>query len=214
MAATDNTIQGALVVTPDPFYQTSVLKVQRNNKASRLEISASSDAGATYKTILPQPYPTTVPGSVLQLDSSLNAFWGPLKSYNNVTQVISSGGSTGTSFSGNFYADVPYFGTLVTNAVFGFYKAPKDTGVKIVGTQISIQDPQVGTSVIIDIVDSSTGVSLQKLSSVSSQNGTSQTLFSTALSLLPLQSIRLKILQIGDVNPGDSMNVRLMLSPL
>lgn len=208
MALTDYTIQGPVVITPDKFQAGSTLTIQRNNSVGRIELVVSDNSGNSYTVLLPQPTAANTPGSILQLDQGLNAVWAPLP----VTKQASVPVTTPTTNTqGITYVDMPFFGTLSDSQIFGFFKAPA-TGATITGTQVSIQDPPTGDSVIVDIIDAQTGASLQRSSIITEGYSTSQSIFSQPLIIPAGQSIRCQILQVGSVNPGDSMNFRLLIS--
>ena len=203
----DYIIQGAIACTPDPFIPLTVVRLQRNNAMGRIELLATDDGGKTYTMLLPQPGPANKSGAVLTLDSQQNAVWLPPA----VSTAATKSTASTTTTSGTWYIDVPYFGTLVTSQIFGYFKT-QGTALTILGTQITIQNPGQGSSVVVDIVDANSLVNLNRPSTVSDGQSVSQTLFSQPLSIAPSTGIKLKITQVGSTFAGDSMNVRLILS--
>jgi hypothetical protein len=209
METANYTIQGPVVITPDKFQIASTLAIRRNNKIGRTELIVSDNYGNSYTVLLPQPTTANTPGSILQLDQGLNAVWAPLPEVQSETTTATNNPVTiEKSIS---YVDIPFFGILSSSRTFGFFRAPSSSSVSIIGTQISIQDPPVGNSVIVDIVDAQTGASLGKQSIITDGYSTSQSIFSQPLVIPVGQSIKCQILQVGSINPGDSMNLRLII---
>jgi hypothetical protein len=208
MAITDYTIQGPVVITPDKFQADSTIKIQRNNNAGRIELVVSDNSGNSYTVLLPQPTSANNPGSILQLDQDLNAVWAPLPTIKAQTTTTTTTPTTSSSIT---YVDMPFFGTLSQSTIFGFFKSPSSS-TTIIGTQVTIQDPPVGDSVIVDLIDAQTGASLQRESLVTDGYPSSQVIFSQPLIIPAGQSIKCQILQVGSSNPGDSMNFRLIIA--
>jgi hypothetical protein len=208
MAITDYTIQGPVVITPDKFQAGSTLTIRRNNSVGRIELAISDDSGNSYTVLLPQPTSANNPGSILQLDQNLNAVWAPLPATKSTTTAATTTPSTPSYLT---YVDMPFFGMLSESTTFGFFKSPA-TGATIIGTQVTIQDPPIGNSVIVDIVDAQTGASLQRSSVITDGYSSSQVIFSQPLVIPAGQSIKCQINQVGSSNPGDSMNFRLIIS--
>lgn len=210
MAITDYTIQGPVVITPDKFQAATTLTIRRNNSVGRIELAVSNNSGNSYTVLLPQPTAANTPGSILQLDNDLNAVWAPLpKIQSEAVTTITDPVITEKPVT---YVDIPFFGTLSESREFGFFRAPNSSDITIIGTQVSIQDPPTGSSVIIDIIDAQTGASLERQSVVTSGYSTSQSIFSQPLVIAAGQSIKCQILQVGSTNPGDSMNFRMIIS--
>lgn len=198
-------LEGELINTPDPYYRLSKFAVRRNARKGRVELQTSADGGKTYKVLLPEPGPKAQVGSSLILDAELNATWGQ-------PAAASTPGSPDSAVDAFplTYVEMPLYGALSTNRIFGFYVSPTGRAVQCIGTQVLIQSAPQGQSLLLDLVNGS-GVEQGRFTTIAAGQYFKQTLFSVPLSMESNTTWRCKTKQVGTTEPGEFLHVRLLL---
>lgn len=121
--------------------------------------------------------------------------------------LVIHGGGGGSSLT---WVDFQFPGALQTEVPFGFFKVPTDVSYECYGAFSSIFDPATGASVIADIINADEEEQ-ERLITIGQNLTQSTTTFGNSLVMASGSEWKLKILQKGSTNPGQFLNVRLLL---
>jgi hypothetical protein len=112
---------------------------------------------------------------------------------------------------GRMMVPMLFFGELIENQIFGFFKAP--LACRIIGAQITAQVPPEGdqSAVTIDLIDDA-NAELGKVSTLPDGITEQETIFTTPLQLAAGETVRAKTLTTGTTQPGGYLTMNLIVS--
>jgi hypothetical protein len=103
-----------------------------------------------------------------------------------------------------------FFGELIEDQLFGFFKAP--TAYQIIGAQIAAQIAPEGADVTVDLVNA-LNAEQGRIATLADGSSAQETIFGTPLQLAAGTIIRAKILTTGTTQPGGYLNLNLITIP-
>jgi hypothetical protein len=206
MAQTPTAFSGPVEYTPDPYQPQCKLSASRDANTGLLQFRVTTDGGAAWRTLLPDPGPGVPAGSVLTLGSDRQVGWSrpPAASAAAAASVASYAGSS-------FFVELAQFGSLYAGQTFGFFQAPSDSGLVCSGVQLSLQSAAVGSGATVCLV-TTLGVETVQTASLASGVESGQTLFVSPLTIPAGSGWRARVKAVGSTSPGECLSVRLILS--
>jgi len=181
----------------------------RDPESGILSIQISKDAGSSWKNILVEPPSYASDGWTPTLNSSGGVEWRPPKALSTST--------SSSSALNSLWVDFQFPGALQADKTFGFFSAPSGSTLKCFGAQVSAFSPPTSGAVSIvllrklpDQVESFEPIGPSIVLPAGAL--VAEATFSPVIEIPPRSSLKMRVIAVGQEDPGEFLSCRLMLS--